>query len=56
MIKDYVGTIAAGIVTIQSILDVEKFCRGGGISAQDILIDVIKNRVHDFNSINSMKP
>ena len=51
VIRDYARTIAAGIVTIQSILDVEKFCIGGGISTQDILIDEIKDSVHDFYSI-----
>ena len=51
VIWDYARTIAAGIVTIQSILDVEKFCIGGGISAQDILIAEIKDRVHDFYSV-----
>ena len=47
-IRNYSRTIAAGIVTIQAILDVEKFCIGGGISAQDILIDEIRNSVHEF--------
>ena len=51
VIRDYAETIAAGIVTIQSVLDAEKFCIGGGISAQDILIAEIKDRVHDFYSI-----
>ena len=51
VIRDYARTIAAGIVTIQSILDVEKFCIGGGISTQDILIDEIKDSVHDFYSV-----
>ena len=47
-IRNYSRTIAAGIVTIQAILDVEKFCIGGGISAQDILIAEIKKSVNDF--------
>ena len=51
VVRDYARTIAAGIVTIQSVLDAEKFCIGGGISAQDILIAEIKDRVHDFYSI-----
>ena len=51
VIQDYARTIAAGIVTIQSILDVEKFCIGGGISTQDILIAEIKDSLHDFYSI-----
>ena len=51
MVRDYAETIAAGIVTIQSVLDAEKFCIGGGISTQDILIAEIKDKVHDFYSI-----
>ena len=51
VVQDYAGTIAAGIVTIQSVLDAEKFCIGGGISTQDILIAEIKDKVHDFYSI-----
>ena len=53
VIGDYSKTIAAGIVTIQAVLDVEKFCIGGGISAQDILICEIKDSVHDFFSVKS---
>ena len=49
--RDYAETIAAGIVSIQSVLDVEKFCIGGGISTQDILIAEIKDMVHDFYSV-----
>ena len=52
-IRNYSRTIAAGIVTIQSVLDVEKFCIGGGISAQDILIREIKNSVHEFFRVKS---
>ena len=51
VIKDYARTIATGIVTIQSVLDTKKFCIGGGISVQDILIAEIKDKVHDFYSI-----
>ncbi len=53
VIGNYSRTIAAGIVSIQSVLDVERFCIGGGISAQDILIDEIKDSVHDFFSMKS---
>ena len=52
-IKNYSRTVAAGIVTIQSVLDVEKFCIGGGISAQDILITEIKDSVHEFFCVKS---
>lgn len=53
VIRNYSRTIAAGIVTIQSVLDVEKFCIGGGISTQDILIAEIKDSVHDLFSMKS---
>lgn len=52
-IRNYSRIIAAGIVTIQSVLDVEKFCIGGGISAQDILISEIKDSVHEFFRVKS---
>jgi predicted NBD/HSP70 family sugar kinase len=45
VIGNYSRTIAAGIVTIQSVLDVEKFCIGGGISAQDALIDELNHPI-----------
>ncbi len=53
VIGNYSKTIAAGIVTIQSVLDVEKFCIGGGISEQDALIAEIQNSVHDFFAVKS---
>ena len=53
VIRNYSRTIAAGIVTIQSVLDVEKFCIGGGISTQNILINEIKDNVHDFFKVKS---
>ena len=53
VIRNYSRTVAAGIVTIQSVLDVEKFCIGGGISAQDILISEIKDIVHEFFCVKS---
>ena len=52
-IRNYSRIIAAGIVTIQSVLDVEKFCIGGGISAQDILMSEIKDSVHEFFRVKS---
>ena len=52
-LKDYSRTIAAGIVNIQSILDVEKFCIGGGISAQDALIDNIRENFQEFITVKS---
>ena len=51
--KDYSRTIAAGIVTIQSVLDVEKFCIGGGIAAEDVLIDEIRKSLREFITVKS---
>ena len=47
-VKEYSRTIAAGIVTVQAVLDVEKICIGGGISAQDALIREIKASTHEL--------
>lgn len=44
----YIDSMVAGIVNIQAILDVDKFCIGGGISAQDILIDAIREGIDAF--------
>lgn len=52
-LKDYSETIAAGIVTIQSVLDVEKFCIGGGISAKDSVIDEIRKSLQQFITVKS---
>lgn len=46
--ENYIKTLLAGIVNIQAILDVEKICIGGGISAQDILIQAIQAAVKEF--------
>lgn len=60
-LNDYSKIIAAGIFNIQTILDVEKFCLGGGISSQDVLIKEIKESLHDifltgrFKAINEPK-
>ena len=53
VINDYARIIARSIVNIQSVLDVEKFCIGGGISSQDVLINEIKESVHDLFEIKS---
>lgn len=47
-LRDYVKIISTGIINIQAILDVEKICIGGGISAQDVLVNQIKKTVHNF--------
>ena len=51
--KTYSRMIAAGIVNIQSVLDVEKFCIGGGISAEDALIDEIQKSLKEFLIVKS---
>jgi predicted NBD/HSP70 family sugar kinase len=52
-LKEYSKTIAAGIVNIQSVLDVEKFCIGGGISAEDALIVEIRKSLEEFLTVKS---
>ncbi len=52
-LKEYSRIIAAGIINVQSILDVEKFCIGGGISAQDVLIDEIRKSLQELLIIKS---
>ena len=44
----YIATLTSGIINVQAVLDVEKFCIGGGISAQDILIDAIRDSVNHY--------
>lgn len=44
----FIKTLVAGIVCMQVVLDVDKFCIGGGISAQDILIDTLRDEVKKF--------
>lgn len=48
VLKDYAKTISTGIINIQSILNVEKFCIGGGISSEYDLIKEIKETVHNY--------
>ena len=52
-LNEYSQIIASGIVTIQSVLDVEKFCIGGGISAEDALISEIRKSVHELIAVKS---
>ena len=52
----YVLTMVSGIVNMQAILDVDKFCIGGGISAQDCLIDAIREGVDEFFMANPWFP
>ena len=51
--KEYSKTIAAGIVNIQSILDAERFCIGGGISAEDAVIEEIRKSLRQFIMVKS---
>ena len=44
----FIATLTSGIITIQAVLDVEKFCIGGGISAQKILIDTLQESVQHY--------
>lgn len=46
--ESFIQTMLAGIINIQAVLDVEKICIGGGISAQDILIETIQNAVKGY--------
>ena len=52
-LKAYSRIIASGIINIQSVLDAEKFCIGGGISAQDALIDEIRESLHELIEVKS---
>lgn len=52
----YIGSMVSGIITMQALLDIEKFCIGGGISAQDILIDTITEKINQFFEENTWFP
>jgi predicted NBD/HSP70 family sugar kinase len=56
-VERFCETLANGIFSIQCILDVEKFSIGGGISAQDVLIETIRrkvNRLFDITAFEQM--
>ena len=58
VLKDYAKAVSGAIITIQGVLDLEKFCIGGGISSQDALINEIRQEVHDYfinNQLRSIK-
>ena len=44
----YVQSLFSGILTLQGILDVDKYCIGGGISEQDILIESLRTAVNSY--------
>ncbi len=46
ILDDYCIRLASAIVSLQLILDVERFCIGGGISAQPVLLSTLKEKVH----------
>lgn len=48
ILKEYCREIANSIVGLQGILDVEKVAIGGGISAQPILIETIREQVNEI--------
>ncbi len=52
----YIASMVAGIISLQATLDVERFCIGGGISAQDILIETIDKAVDEFFVANPWFP
>jgi len=52
----FITTLTTGIISIQAVLDVEKFCIGGGISAQDILIDSLRDSVNGYFEKSPMTP
>lgn len=52
----FITTLTAGIINIQAVLDVEKYCIGGGISAQDILIDALRDSVAGYFANSRITP
>ena len=52
----YIASMVAGIVSLQATLDVERFCIGGGISAQPLLIEAINKGVEEFFAANPWFP
>lgn len=46
--KNFIHTLTSGIITIQAVLDIDKVCIGGGISAQDSLIEATRECVKEY--------
>lgn len=44
----YIQYLLSGILTLQGILDIKKYCIGGGISQQNILIEALKDAVNRY--------
>lgn len=53
---EFISTLLVGILGLQASLDVDKFCIGGGISAQDVLIDSLRGAVKEFFAANPVLP
>mgnify|MGYP004605885667 FL=1 len=45
---EFIATLTAGIVSLQTVLDVEKYCIGGGISAQNVLIEATQKAIDEY--------
>lgn len=52
----FIESLAIGVINIQTVLDVDKFCIGGGISAQDILIDSLKAKIDEYFDVKVDTP
>ena len=48
VLKDFCAHLATGIYSLQLILDVQRFCIGGGISKQPVLMKTLQNEVDDL--------
>ncbi len=47
VLKDYAGNIARFLMSLQCVLEVEAFAIGGGITAQDVLIQAIRQALDE---------
>ena len=48
VIDDYCKVLAAGIMSLQFVLDVQKVAIGGGISKQPLLLASLKKQIHSY--------
>ncbi len=48
VLKEFCGYLATGIYSLQIILDVQRYCIGGGISKQPILMETLQKEVDDL--------
>ena len=49
-IRAYCQGLATGIISLQTIIDVERVAIGGGISRQPILLETLKNVIEEMNA------